>query len=149
MKKIFALLLIALMMLSCVGCSRSDGKDDNESDVETVDIGDSRFLIVELEGSGANTAPVELYRVEKSGDSYADAEACPITHDGGFRYYALLPAGGTYQLYVTRPDGQRLTRLIVFEDSQVCSIHMSLDAKDNGNYRPLWPETPHNNPEPN
>ncbi len=148
MKKIFALLLIALMMLSCTACSRSGSSAANDADVETVDIGDTRFLIVELEGTGATAAPLELRRAEKTDNSYTDTETYPLTHDGGFRYYALLPAGGTYRLYVTCPDGRQLTRLIVFDGSQVCSIHMSLDPKDNGGYRPLWPETPHNNPEP-
>ncbi len=148
MKKIFALFLIALMLLSCTSCNRSNGKENDKPDVEIVDVGDSRFLIVELEGTGANAAQVEVWRAEEKKDSYEDTEKYDVTHDGGFRYYALLPSGGTYHMYVTCPDGRRLTRMIVLDNSQVCSIHMSVDIKDNGSYRPLWPETPHNNPEP-
>lgn len=144
MRKNWNLLLAVLaLVLLLSGCGRAPA-----SSAEVLDAGDTRFMIVTLEGTDAGSARVEAIKAEENSSGVFDQTAAiPLQPGAGNVHCAALESGGTYFVRVTRTDGSTITHLAVLDDSQVCSLHICLDPKADQGYRTLWPETPHNSPD--
>ena len=124
MKRTYAICmsLLALLLL-LTGC----GKKTNQ--VSQLDLGDSRFLMVTLEGDGADNAVVEavsmVFTEEKQ---WKDVETIALIPGENNIYCALLNTGGNYRVQVTYSDETSETHLVVFDDSQVCRLTLRKPA---------------------
>lgn len=139
-------ILLALVLL-LAGC----GKDETPvkgSSVQIVESGDRRFLLVTLEGNGADSALVRVVKAQKNDDGeYIDGEITELSRGEDGVCCGVFETGGEYLLQVLCEDGTDLKYLFVFDESQVCSFHICLDAKESDGTRTLWPYTPHNSPD--
>lgn len=142
MKRRMVCFAVALMLM-LTGCGK--GKTESVSRVESLDMGQNSFLMVTLEGKGAEGAQVQAIRQEKNSEkNYEDVETITLSNNEGNVYCALLPEGDNYVVRVTASDGTAVEHLAVFEEVQVCSLHISLNEKPSDGTRTLWPATPHN-----
>ena len=137
-------LLLSLMLTMCA-CTRTA----QPKDIETVDIGDTRMIIVTLLGSDIALSEVKVFPVEKNGSVSSDASPLLPAFDGVDTYVLTLAQGGNYILEVTNAQKQTAQYyLSMTKDTLVYSFHISLTPKPESQVRPLWPQTPHNMPEP-
>lgn len=138
------MLLLSLMLTMCA-CARPA----QPKDIETVDLGDARMIIVTLEGSDIALSEVKVFPADKNGSIPFDALPLLPSFDGIDTYVLTLAQGGNYILEVTNAQKQ-ITQyyLSMSKDTLVYSFHISLTPKPESQVRPLWPQTPHNMPEP-
>ena len=142
MKRICQIVICILsLILLFTGC-----KKDNS--IETVDLGDSRFLMVTLEGTDAQSATVSATRYQQNeSKEWVETEVIPLSPGDNNVHCALLEQGGCYGVQVTCGDGSIITQLVSLDNSQVCSLHICVDPKPAAPTRTLWPRTPHNTPD--
>ena len=118
MKRTYAICLSLLaLLLLLTGC----GKKTNQ--VSQLDLGDSRFLMVTLEGNGVDNAKVEAVSMVLTEDKqWKESETIALIPGEDNIHCALLNTGGNYRIQVTYSDGTSETHMLVFDDSQVCRL---------------------------
>lgn len=143
----FLSLMLTLVLL-LAGCG-GRGNAAQTGGMEQVDTGDSRAVIITLEGTDIPQAQVRVFLMEEQEDgSYAPGEALIPAFDGVDTHCLMLSDGGNYTLEVTNSQGQTVQYYLMLEDSVVCSFHICLDLKEETGVRFLWPQTPHGTLEP-
>lgn len=146
MKRLNVFVLILALLLPLWGCGNQ--KAANGSSVAVAEC-DSCVLRVTLEGENVESARVVIIAAEKTADgAYVDGPPVNCVFDGTDTWFAVTDAGGEYIIEVTTSEGESSYRLAMLEESRVCSYHINLEAKADTGYRHLWPQTPHNTPEP-
>ena len=140
-KKYNWLIAVLALLLLLPGCRRT-------SSSTSLKTGDTRFLIVTLEGTDAASARVEAVKMETdSNGNFYDGQITPLQPGDGNRHCAVLDSGGEYLVAVILADGSTITHLAVLDESQVLSMNICVDPKAQTEYRTLWPATPHNSPD--
>jgi len=143
MKRIFCLILLLITALSLSACGKpSEG-------MEMTDAGNTRLLLIRLEGDQIPEATVRVFPAEKGTDGERIlGKALIPAFDGTDTHLLTLPEGGNYVLEVTNAQAETTRCFIRLKSESVYSFLMNLNHKEESAVRPLWPQTPHSRPEP-
>ena len=144
MKRYISFCLLIVMMVCLCGCHSTS----STADIQTTDIGDTRMLLVDVEGEMTDGLSLRVVRVEKNGkDGYVETDLTDLVPMGDASYGAVLPQSGVYLLEVRRNDGETTYRVIRFKNSQIVHMHVNVDDKTYSDDGTFWPYTPHNTPD--
>ncbi len=146
MKRVLYLMIPVIFLLMLTSCSRTPAVVEG---VRTADSGDTRLLIVRLEGERVKEASVRVFSAEQGEENalITKDEWIPV-FDGIDTYLLTLPSGGDYMMEIISAQGHTSRYFICMKKERVYSFLINPDEKPEIPVRELWPQTPHSRPEP-